>query len=70
MKALKWPLLAALGWIAAVAAIGMLHTEVVMKGTLSAAEDERISERYGQLAGMGAVGAGVVTYLLRRDRDA
>jgi hypothetical protein len=64
MSPLKGALLAAAAWVFVLVALCFVHTDVLMKGKLSAEEDERVSHRYGEVAGYGTVIAGVATFLM------
>ena len=64
MSPLKGALVAAVAWFLVLLAINFVHTEVVMKGTLSREQDEIVSRRYGEVAGYGTVMAGVITFLI------
>jgi putative copper export protein len=59
-------LLASVLWVALAIGAGIVHTEVVMKGTLTEQQDEAISERYGQVCGGGLVLIWMVAYVLCR----
>lgn len=64
MSPLKGALIAAVAWFLVMLAVNFIHTDVVMKGKLSAEDDERVSRRYGEVAGYGTVIAGVATFLM------
>jgi hypothetical protein len=64
MRALKWALLVAVSWFALLAFAAWLHTEVLLKGQITPAEDNRISYLYGQVAAAGAVFSGLATFVL------
>ena len=59
-------LLASVLWVALTAGAMIVHTQVVLKGTLTEAQDEALSERYGQVCGGGLVLIWVIAYVLRR----
>ncbi len=40
-------------WLAAIVAIAYVHTDVILAGTITDAEDAAIAERYGFLCGLG-----------------
>ena len=44
----------------------IVHTSVILKGKLTAKQDERISELYGQVCGFGLVAIWVITWLIER----
>ena len=54
-------------WFVLIIGIGVVHTEVILKGKITPAQDEVISERYGNICGVGLVLIWVVAYLKRAD---
>jgi hypothetical protein len=63
----KWwvrGLLVGVAWIVLCIGAGIVHTEVILKGQLSPAEDEALSGKYGMAAGIGLVAAFVLANVL------
>ena len=63
----KWwvrGLIWAVGCIAIAIVVGIIHTELILKGQLTPEQDEAISGRYGQVAGFAAVAAFALAYVL------
>ena len=68
---MKWwakALIVTIAWIALIIGIGVVHTEVVLAGTLTEQQDEAISERYGQLCGIGIVAIWVFAAMSRKPK--
>jgi membrane protease YdiL (CAAX protease family) len=52
-------------WAVLVIGAGILHTEVVLKGKLTPAEDEVISGRYGFACGVGMVVIWILSFVIK-----
>jgi len=61
-------LMVSAAWVAVVVAIGYTHTDVILAGKISDAEDAAISEIYGIVCGLGVVLVWVLSFLLMRAR--
>ncbi len=59
-------LLASVLWAGLAIGALVVHTQVVLKGTLTEAQDDAISERYGQVCGGGLVLIWGIAYVLRK----
>jgi len=55
-------------WVAVVVAVGYTHTDVILAGKISDAEDAAISQIYGIVCGLGMVLVWVLCVLLMRAR--
>jgi hypothetical protein len=53
IKALIFSVIFSVIWVGIVAAVGYFHTDVVLAGQITPAQDHVISEKYGDLAGKG-----------------
>jgi len=61
-------LMVSAAWVAVVVAVGYTHTDVILAGKISDAEDAAISEIYGIVCGLGVVLVWVLSFLLMRAR--
>jgi len=71
----KKALIASVIWLVAVVAAGYVHTDVILAGRVTQAEDEAISEMYGFAFALGLVVLWGIAFLItllapRRDRAA
>ena len=69
MKWWKKALLFSGAWIALIIAVGVIHTEVVLAGKITALQDEAISEKYGEACAYGLIAIWVLTALLRNKEN-
>ena len=54
----------AVGCLAIAITAGVIHTELILKGQLTPEQDEALSGKYGQAAGIAAVAAFALAYAL------
>lgn len=47
----------------------MIHTDVILKGKITQAEDETISGRYGLGCGAGFLATWIISYVIHRRRS-
>src|SRR5215472_14468163 len=63
IKALIYSVIFSMIWVGLVAAVGYFHTDVLLAGQLTPAQDQAISEKYGNIAGFGMVMVWVICFL-------
>jgi len=63
IKALIYSVIFSVIWVGLVAAVGYFHTDVLLAGQLTPAQDQAISEKYGNIAGFGMVMVWVICFL-------
>jgi hypothetical protein len=62
-------ILVSIAWIGLTIGTGVIHTDVVLKGKITQAEDEVISGRYGFACGVGVVAVWIIAYVVYRARS-
>ncbi|MFH0888067.1 MAG: hypothetical protein V1871_02525 [Planctomycetota bacterium] len=66
MKWWKVALIISAIWIVLTIGAGIIHTNVILKDKITQAQDEAISEKYGQFCAGGLMAIWILTYLLRK----
>ncbi len=62
-------LLGSVIWAALIIGAGIVHTDVILAGKLTEAQDAEISERYGMACGAGLVAILAVVFLRKRREE-
>jgi hypothetical protein len=63
-KALIFSIISSVIWAGIVIAVGYFHTDVLLAGQITPAQDSAISEKYGELLGTGLPVLWVICFLV------
>ena len=68
-KALIFSVIFSVIWFGIVVAVGYVHTDVFLAGQITPAQDQAISEKYGEFGGAGLVVVWVICFLVLWSRS-